>query len=137
MTAWGKGLTEADKREQFKLVYDYIKFHMGLYLSTPPLFALFANALSMQASKCFLVGLVVMICIYVFAAVDAALFIGRHVNNQWQDDYLDRFALEAFSPKRRFRHHTLYWIAIGFGLAGLILAFLAKHVEVGCLTYCV
>jgi hypothetical protein len=22
--------------EQFKLVYDYIKFHMGLYIATPP-----------------------------------------------------------------------------------------------------
>jgi hypothetical protein len=135
--SWGSTLEASDKREQLKLIYDYIKFHMGLYLSTPPLFALFANALSMQTSKCFLVGLLVMICIYVYAAADAGLFIGRHVNNQWQDNYLDQFALEAFSPKRRFRHHTLYWIAIGFGLVGLTLAFLAKYVEVGCLTFCV
>ncbi len=61
--SWGSTLEASDKREQLKLIYDYIKFHMGLYLSTPPLFALFANALSMQTSKCFLVGLLVMICI--------------------------------------------------------------------------
>jgi hypothetical protein len=77
-----------------------------------------------------------MICIYVFAGADAGLFIGRHINSPWQDDYLARFADEAFSPRRRFRHHTLYWIAVCFGLAGLALAFLAKKLGVGCLNYC-
>jgi hypothetical protein len=30
--------------EQFKLVYDYIKFHIGLYLATPPVFAIVAES---------------------------------------------------------------------------------------------
>ena len=30
--------------EQMKLVYDYIKFHIGLYLATPPVFVIVADS---------------------------------------------------------------------------------------------
>jgi len=32
---WGDEVSESDRRDQLKLVYDYIKFHISLYIGTP------------------------------------------------------------------------------------------------------
>jgi hypothetical protein len=39
-------VSEADKREQLKLIYDYIKFHIALYLATPAALAVIADGRS-------------------------------------------------------------------------------------------
>ena len=134
MPKWGDGLDEGGRREQFKLIYDYIKFHMGLYLATPPLVALVASSLSIEGSKCFLGSLGLMIAIFAVSGAHASLFMARHVNDPWQKDYLDRFEQDAFSTTRRTMHHLLYWIGIGVGITGLVLAFVAKHAN--CLALC-
>jgi hypothetical protein len=50
--------------------------------------------------------------------------MGKYVNERW-GEVLDFDA--AFTPGRRFEHHTLYWIGLGFGLAGLILAYISTR----------
>jgi hypothetical protein len=45
----GRSITEEDL-EQLKLVSDYIKFHMGLYLATPPVLVILAEGLGVTNS---------------------------------------------------------------------------------------
>jgi FtsH-binding integral membrane protein len=113
-------LSDTDRREQLKLVYDYVKFHLGLYVVTPAALAFVATALDVGRSRLFRATLFAAIVILLRAGVDASLFLGRHVGGKWRSDYLDRFEAEAFSDRRRFMHHTLYWVALGLGLFGLL-----------------
>jgi hypothetical protein len=118
---WGDGVEAADRRDQLKLVYDYIKFHIGLYLGTPAALSVMADALGVKQSRYFIVGLLVAIAIYSVAGIHAGLFMSRQINDPWQADYLSKFESEAFSPRRRFMHHSLYW----FGLAVLVIGLVA------------
>jgi hypothetical protein len=136
MPTWGPQITPAQRLDQLKLVYDYIKFHIGLYLATPTVFAIIARSFNVEASGCFQGGLIVMILLYGIAGISAGLFMGRHVNRPWQDDYLHQFEREAFESSRRFIHHSLYWIGLVLGLIGLIFAVLAKRGLVACLGFC-
>ena len=113
-------LSDADRREQLKLVYDYVKFHLGLYIGTPAALSFLAVALGVEKSRLFRATLFAVILILARAGVDAGLFMGRHINEKWQGDYLDRFESEAFNDRRRFMHHTLYWVALGLGLFGVL-----------------
>jgi hypothetical protein len=117
---WGEKVEDADRRDQLKLVYDYIKFHIGLYIGTPAALSVIADALEVKKSGYFIVGLLVAIAIYIVAGIHAGLFMSRQINDPWQENYLSRFEAEAFSPTRRFMHHSLYW----FGLAALVIGLL-------------
>lgn len=123
---WQVGLPEADRRDQLKLVYDYIKFHIGLYLATPAALAVIADGLGVKTSNAFVAGLIAAIAVYLGAGIHAGLFMSRHVNDPWQLDYLTRFESDAFSPNRRFMHHSLYWIGLVLGLVGLMVAVILK-----------
>jgi hypothetical protein len=48
---WGETVEAADRRDQLRLVYDYIKFHIGLYLGTPAALSIIADALGVQAVR--------------------------------------------------------------------------------------
>ena len=111
-----------DKLEQFKLVYDYVKFHLGLYLATPPIFSVVAEGLHVNDKKSFLICFGLMILTYIISGADAAMFMGRYINEPWDDNFLSRFENEAFTAARRNMHHTLYWLGVAFGLIGLAIA---------------
>ena len=121
-TKWGEGLDEAARREQLKLVYDYIKFHIGLYLATPAALGLIADGFGVKQTMPFVCGLAAAIVVYLVAGIHAGQFMSRQVNDPWQSDYLRRFESEAFSSRRRFMHHVLYWVGLALGLAGLLVA---------------
>jgi hypothetical protein len=118
---WGEKVSDSDRRDQLKLVYDYIKFHIGLYLGTPAALSIIADALDVKESSYFIGALAVTITIYIIAGIHAGLFMSRQINDPWQSDYLSKFEEAAFSPRRRFMHHSLYW----FGLAVLIIGLVA------------
>src|SRR5262249_40164790 len=117
---WDPALPDPDRREQLKLIYDYIKFHIGLYLATPAALAVIADALGLKQSPFFVYGLGAAIAIFLVAGIHAANFMSRQVNNPWQSNYLQKFESEAFSWNRRFVHHSLYWAGLVLGLLGLL-----------------
>lgn len=123
--AWGASNT--DRVEQFKLIYDYIKFHIGLYLATPPVFSIVAESFGVKDKFWFQIGLGIMIVVYLVSGIHAGLFMGKYINEPWTDDFLDRAQDDLFSNFRRNMHHTLYWIGLLFGLVGLICSILAKY----------
>ena len=124
---WGEGVSDADRRDQLKLVYDYIKFHIGLYLATPAALAVIADGFDVKRSMFFVAGLIAAIVIYLAAGIHAGLFMSHQVNDPWQADYLLKFESEAFAPSRRFMHHSLYWFGLALGLLGLAIAVLKKY----------
>jgi len=127
MAGWGNSVTDDQRLVQFKLVYDYIKFHIGLYLATPTLLAIVAKALDVEAEAAFRYGFYGMIAIYALAGVHATWFMSTYVNMPWQDDFLTVLEGGAFAPSRRIIHHALYWAGLVAGLAGLFAADLLKH----------
>jgi hypothetical protein len=114
--------------EQMKLVYDYIKFHIGLYLATPPVFVIVADSFGVSKFLLFQAGLVLMILIYGVSGAHAGLFMGRHINTKWTADAISAFDAEAYTNRRRNLHHTCYWVGLVFGLLFLIAAVIGKHI---------
>ena len=100
-------VSEADRRDQLKLVYDYIKFHIGLYLGTPAALSIIADAVDVKESRYFVGGLAVAVIIYIIAGMHAGHFMSAQINDPWQSGYLTKFEEAAFSPRRRFMHHSL------------------------------
>jgi hypothetical protein len=119
---WGTGIKPEEKRDQLKLVYDYIKFHIGLYIATPAALSVIADGFDVKRFTCFISFLFLSIVLFIIAGAHAGLFMFRHVINPWQDDYLEYFRSEAFSDKRIFYHHKIYWYGLSFGLAGIVLS---------------
>jgi hypothetical protein len=123
----GNVIEDSVRRDQLKLVYDYIKFHIALYLATPTALALIADAFEVKRSKPFAIGLILSALIFLVAGLSAALFMGRHIIRPWQNDYLIKFEKDAFSTCRVFFHHQLYWIGLLVGVLGLIWAIMTNH----------
>ena len=124
---WSTSLKDTDKLDQLKLVYDYVKFHIQLYLATPAALALVADGLQVKQDRIFTFGLIGMILVYLAAGIHAGLFMGRHVNDPRQDDFLERFEQDAFSSGRIFMHHSLYWLGLAIGLGCLALSAARKY----------
>ena len=99
------------------LLYDYIKFHLGLYIATPPVLAIVATALGVGENTNFRNGMFVLMAVYFFAGLHASWTIASHINVQWDSDsnWTD-FGKEAKSGVRRLIHHYLYWVGLLFGL---------------------
>lgn len=119
-------VTEAERREQMKIVYDHIKFDIGLYIGTPAALAVVADGLQVKQSVIFASGLILCIAVFLFAGLNAMQFMTKHFLGRWYPGYLERFEAEAFSSKRMFLHHQMYWVGISFGLTGLTAAFLVS-----------
>jgi hypothetical protein len=102
------------------LLYDYIKFHLGLYIATPPVLAIIGTALGVSANRYFQMGMIGLIAVYFVAGVHASRSIANVINTSWTDDRgWAKFGNSAASPLRRFMHHYLYWIGLILGLLGI------------------
>ena len=102
------------------LLYDYIKFHLGLYLATPPLLAIVATALGVETNTAFQKGMVALVVMYFVAGAQASWTIAKHINTDWAGDSTwIAFGEKAKSRVRRCIHHYLYWLGLIFGLGGM------------------
>jgi hypothetical protein len=119
---WGSNLDDSVRRDQLKLLYDYIKFHIGLCLGTPAVIGLLGRSFSGDTALAFRWGLGLMIVVFFFSGASAAWFMGVHVNEPWTNHYLIRFEKDAFSLRRRLLHHWMYWLGLVAGLGGLAVA---------------
>ena len=108
--------------DQLKLISEYVKFHIGLYLATPPLFMVVAQGLGVDGSTWWRGCLFVMMLIYLASGISAGWFMGEYINSKWDDGRLAAFAEKAYSPWRRLMHHWLYWIGLFVCLFGLLMA---------------
>lgn len=122
----GTVIDDSVRRDQLKLVYDYIKFHIALYLATPTALALIADAFDVKRSFYFAWGLIIAAIIFLGSGVDAAKFIGRHILRPWQNDYLQKFESDGFSNRRISIHHKLYWLGLAIGVVGFAIAILTR-----------
>jgi hypothetical protein len=110
-----------------KLVYDYIKFHLGLYLATPPVFVIVAESFDVKTSGLFQLGLVAMITVYLLSGIHAGNFMGRFINTPWTDATLREFEDTAYTTRRRNWHHTLYWAGLAVGVFFLAVAAICRR----------
>lgn len=124
---WDESVTTSERREQLKLIYDYIKFHIGLYLATPAALGLLADTFDVKKCRLFSVCLFISIFVFLVAGSHAAYFMAKYINNPWKNDYLEKFEAEAFTSQRRFLHHGLFWLGLFIGLLGLVLSILKKY----------
>jgi hypothetical protein len=107
------------------VLYDYIKFHLGLYIATPPVLAIVATALGVANTAVFQKGMIALAAIYFLAGVHASWTIATYVNVGWETDQnWSDFGRQAGSSLRRLIHHYLYWIGLIFGLGSLFWAWL-------------
>ena len=113
---------ESEQRilRQLELIYDYVKFHIGLYLATPPVVLIVSGSLGVHDRIGVKVGVLLMIAFYIVSGVHAGLFMGRNINRKWSSVRLYAFEEDAFRFGRRFWHHWFYWI----GLAAALLPIL-------------
>lgn len=86
--------------EQLKLISEYIKFHIGMYLATPPVLVIVAQGLKVDNSAWWIVGVCTMIIIYLVSGISAAWFMGNYINSRWDEKLLEAFDKEAYSVKR-------------------------------------
>ncbi len=104
------------------LLYDYIKFHLGLYIATPPAFVIIAEGLGVSTSVPFLICMVILVITYFISGAAAGCLIARFINKKWNSDRKWRtFAHAAHSSRRRYIQHWLYWIGIVVGVLGVFL----------------
>jgi hypothetical protein len=125
---WGNSVKDSNRLDQFKLVYDYIKFHLALYLATPPVMIIIADSLSVKASPWFRGGLMLMIIVSIISGIHASLFMARFINRPWQENFLTEMEKHAFGGFRRFMDHVLYWVGIAIGLGSIGIAVTKEHV---------
>jgi hypothetical protein len=117
--------------DHFKLLCDYIKFHIGLYVATPPIFAVVANALSVASSRYFLGGWSIMVALCFISGLHASWFMGTHLNRSWNEGADVDWEKDATDVNRRIMQHYLYWIGVVAAFAGLIWAIIDKTKSVG------
>ena len=112
--------------EHFKLLWDYIKFHLGLYLATPAAFAFVATAFNVATSRVFFWTWCAMTFCCFVSGVGASWFMANRVNRRWNDKYDFDWEKDAASGFRRLVQHHLYWFALAVGFIGLAIAVWTK-----------
>jgi len=110
----------AQRVKHADLLYDYIKFHLGLYIATPPVLAVVATGLGVEKSPSFRHGMIGLVVIFFIAGIYASWIIASRVNASWTsvEDWA-KFSAVAHSCWRRFFNHYLYWIGLSLGLVGM------------------
>ena len=73
------------KLKHSDLLYDYVKFHLGLYAATPTALAIVGNVLGIGTLPSFHYGVFCMIAVYIVAGAHAAWLIASHINVEWPD----------------------------------------------------
>ncbi|TQV86706.1 hypothetical protein [Aliikangiella coralliicola] len=113
----------SNEEKHADLLYDYIKFHLGLYISTPPVLAIIATALHVEEIEIFQLSMVALIIVYFIAGVHASRMITDYINVDWKgENKWAAFSLRANCRVRRFFQHYLYWVGLLIGLAGILFA---------------
>jgi hypothetical protein len=98
---------EARRLDQFKIIYDYVKFHIGLYLSTPAVMALVGNALSISNHRAFKSSLLISILVFLVSGLHAGWFMGRYINSPGTPDFPSGHMWDyLFTFRRRLFHHV-------------------------------
>ena len=108
--------------EHFKLMWDYIKFHLGLYLATPPAFVFVANAFKVTDAPAFFWSWCAMTACCFVSGVLASWFMADRINRRWDANYKFDWENDAIDWKRRLAQHHLYWLALVIGFVGLGVA---------------
>ena len=120
-TKTGTETVTDDELEQLRQVCEYVKFHIGLYLATPPVIILLADGLGITKTSPWFVGIIgVMILIYMVSGISAGWFMGTYINQPLDDEDRRKFYNEAYSLRRRILHHWLYWLGLAIGISGLL-----------------
>jgi hypothetical protein len=110
-----------DELEQLRQVCEYVKFHIGLYLATPPVIVLLADGLGISKTSPWFVRCIgAMILIYIVSGISAGWFMGTYINQPLDDEDRRKFYNEAYSLRRRILHHWLYWLGLAIGIGGLL-----------------
>ena len=112
--------------EHFKLLWDYIKFHLGVYLATPAVVVVLATSFGVNNSRPFIIGWCLMTACCLISGVHASLFMARRVNRKWDEHYPYDWEADAIDVWRRRLQHHLYWLALFFGLGGFAIAWWMK-----------
>jgi hypothetical protein len=110
-------LAQSDK------LYDYIKFHLTMYLATPTALGIIGSALQIDKDSHFRVGLLGMIGANVIAGVSASWFLADHLFARWAD--MSRWYTlgeKGDDLLRKCLHHYLYWIGLGWAIVWMCLA---------------
>jgi hypothetical protein len=108
--------------EHFKLMWDYIKFHLGLYLATPPAFVFVANAFKVAETPAFFRSWCIMTGCCFVSGVCTSWFMANRINRRWDENYPFDWEDDATNCCRRLVQHHLYWLALVIGFAGLGIA---------------
>ena len=90
-------------------VYDYLKFHLGLYLATPAVLIFLAESIGFDEHNCFKATMALMISLYFFSGAKVCLFLSSFV---YGDNGKDWSELAEEAGKRKVVHHWLYWIGL-------------------------
>lgn len=108
--------TDAEKASD--RAYDYIKFHLGLYLATPPVIATLASSLGVNERGSFIGLFALQVFLCIVSGANASVLIARRVYGAcpWVT-----LGVECSRPANRAIHHKLYWASLAFGLAGIAL----------------
>jgi hypothetical protein len=107
------------KLKHADLLYDYIKFHLGLYLATPGVLAVVAHQLGVENQDSFRHGMLCLVAIFFVAGISASWTVASRINTKWENaDVWLNFGNVAGSWRRRLIHHYLYWLGLSLGLAG-------------------
>jgi hypothetical protein len=112
--------------EHFKLLWDYIKFHLTIYLATPAVVVVLAQSFGINNALIFKVGWCLMTICCLISAVHASRFMADRINVKWDDSYEFDWENDAINLRRRRFQHHLYWLALFFGLGSFALAWLVK-----------
>lgn len=115
------------QRDQLKLIYDYVKFHIQLYVATPAVLVLVADGFGVKGEPIFFAFLVAALTCFLCAGISAGRFMGTHVNSRWTVKYLESFSDVAFLMRRRHMHHSTYWAGLFLGALGIMLSVGCKH----------
>lgn len=111
------------KLKQSDLLYDYIKFHIGLYLATPAGFALIGQALGIQCRLPYQIGLGLMVLAYLLAGAKASVFVAHYLFKKWDNlEPWKQLGTQGDVFWRKFFHHYLYWIGLVVAVIGGIFS---------------
>jgi hypothetical protein len=99
-----KGTVLMNNFKQMKLVYDYIKFYIGIYLATPPVFVIIAESFEAKELILFQLGLVGMIVIYALCENQRDVLV---IDQRWVTDALDPDCISFHGRPPSRRHSSL------------------------------
>jgi hypothetical protein len=109
--------------DQLKLLYDYIKFHIGLYVVTPPIVTKMAESLSVLSNGWTQLGLLFLLLTCVGSGALGGWFMTEFVNVDWSDAGRTELIKKlAFARWRRWGTHLPYYVGLAVSAIGILFA---------------